>query len=62
MQMHGRGMTRRGEYMVSYQKRGLVLKRRGSGATNRQIRDLQKDLRQLGYLRGGIDGDFGSDS
>jgi peptidoglycan hydrolase-like protein with peptidoglycan-binding domain len=46
--------------MVSYQKRGLVLKRRGSGATNRQIRDLQKDLRQLGYLRGGIDGDFGS--
>lgn len=45
--------------MVSYQKRGLVLKRKGRRGTNRQIRDLQRDLRQLGYLKRGIDGKFG---
>ena len=29
------------------------------GATQEQIRDLQRDLRALGYLRSGIDGTFG---
>ncbi len=32
----------------------------GSGATPEQIRELQRDLRALGYLRRGIDGVFGS--
>ena len=31
----------------------------GGGATPEQIRDLQRDLRALGYLRSGIDGAFG---
>jgi hypothetical protein len=31
----------------------------GRGATQEQIRDLQRDLRALGYLRRGIDGAFG---
>jgi peptidoglycan hydrolase-like protein with peptidoglycan-binding domain len=31
----------------------------GGGATQEQIRDLQRDLRALGYLRSGIDGAFG---
>ena len=44
---------------LSYQQPGLVLKRPGTGATNAQIRDLQRHLRALGYLRQGIDGAFG---
>jgi putative peptidoglycan binding protein len=44
---------------LSYRQPGLIL-RRGGGATNSQIRDLQRDLRRLGYLKRGIDGDFGA--
>ncbi len=43
---------------LSYQQAGLVLKRPGTG-TDAQIRDLQRHLRALGYLRQGIDGAFG---
>ena len=42
----------------SYRKKDLVLKRRGRG-TRQQVKDLQRDLRRLGYLRSGIDGGFG---
>lgn len=44
---------------ASYDRPGLVLKRRGSTASDGQVRDLQRDLRSLGYLRKGIDGAFG---
>ena len=44
---------------LSYQQAGLVLKRPGEGASDAQIRDLQRHLRALGYLRRGIDGAFG---
>ncbi len=44
---------------LSYRRVGLVLKRSGRRATKQQIRDLQRDLRRLGYLRCGIDGKFG---
>lgn len=44
---------------LSYCVDGLILKRNGTAATDRQIRDLQRDLRCLGYLRSGIDGKFG---
>ena len=44
---------------LSYRQPGLVLKRSGTAATERQIRDLQRDLRRLGYLKNGIDGVFG---
>ena len=43
----------------SYQVDGLTLSR-GSAAIRDLVRDLQRDLRALGYLRAGIDGDFGS--
>ena len=43
----------------SYCQKGLALERGGTAATERQVRDLQKDLRQLGYLKTGIDGRFG---
>jgi peptidoglycan hydrolase-like protein with peptidoglycan-binding domain len=43
---------------LSYRQPGLVLLR-GATANDRQVRDLQRDLRQLGYLKRGIDGDFG---
>ncbi len=43
---------------LSYRKTGLVLKRGGRG-TRQQVKDLQRDLRRLGYLRSGIDGGFG---
>jgi hypothetical protein len=46
----------------SYRKRGLVLKRGGAAANDRQIRELQADLRCLGYLKKGIDGFFGKDT
>jgi hypothetical protein len=44
--------------MLSYRQGGLVL-RRGGAASDRQVRDLQRDLRRIGYLKRGIDGDFG---
>ena len=44
---------------LSYQQAGLVLKRPRTGASDAQIRDLQRHLRALGYLRQGIDGAFG---
>ncbi len=43
----------------SYNKRGIRIERGGTGATEQQIRDIQRDLRQLGYLKSGIDGKFG---
>jgi peptidoglycan hydrolase-like protein with peptidoglycan-binding domain len=43
----------------SYRRSGFVLREGGRGATSHQIRDLQRDLRALGYLRRGIDGKFG---
>lgn len=45
---------------LTYQRRNLVLSRPGTGAAGRQVRDLQRHLRALGYLRRGIDGDFGA--
>jgi len=53
---------------LTYRQAGLVLRRgpapsgagRGAAATERQVRDLQHDLRKLGYLKSGIDGRFGS--
>src|SRR5215472_3672560 len=44
---------------LSYRQPGLIMRKTGSTASNRQLRDLQKDLRRLGYLRSGIDGNFG---
>ena len=44
---------------LSYQQAGLVLKRPGTGASDAQVRDLQRHPRALGYLRQGIDGAFG---
>jgi len=46
--------------LLSYRQPGLVLHSRGSRASERQIRDLQRDLRRLGYLKSGIDGHFGA--
>lgn len=43
----------------SYLLKGLNMTMTGGGATRDQIRDLQRDLRALGYLRSGIDGAFG---
>jgi peptidoglycan hydrolase-like protein with peptidoglycan-binding domain len=43
----------------SYRQPGLTIRKEGSGVSNRQLRDLQRDLRRLGYLRSGIDGNFG---
>lgn len=43
----------------SYRQPGLVLAV-GSPASKQQVCDLQRDLRALGYLRRGIDGDFGA--
>jgi peptidoglycan hydrolase-like protein with peptidoglycan-binding domain len=44
----------------SYLVPNLNMTEGGRGATREQIRDLQRDLRALGYLRKGIDGVFGS--
>ncbi|MFQ5482941.1 MAG: peptidoglycan-binding protein, partial [Nitrospinaceae bacterium] len=44
---------------LSYKHQDLVLKRRGAQGSKRQIQDLQRDLRRLGYLRSGVDGKFG---
>jgi hypothetical protein len=43
----------------SYRKRGLAVRRGGAGVSEEQIRDLQRDLREVGYLKKGIDGRFG---
>jgi peptidoglycan hydrolase-like protein with peptidoglycan-binding domain len=43
---------------LSYRQDGLIL-RVGGTATAQQIKDLQRDLRRLGYLRAGVDGAFG---
>jgi len=43
----------------SYNKRGIRIERGGTKANERQVRDLQRGLRQLGYLKKGIDGKFG---
>jgi hypothetical protein len=45
---------------LSYRQDGLVLKAGGTDATTQQIKDLQRDLRRLGYLKSGIDGAFGT--
>lgn len=41
-----------------YRRSGLVLKR-GAGPSDPLVKALQRDLRQLGYLRSGLDGQFG---
>ncbi len=43
----------------SYKKSGLILKRGSTTASKSQIKDLQRALRQLGYLFRWIDGGFG---
>ena len=43
---------------LSYQQSGLSL-RKGAGNPAALVTDLQRDLRRLGYLRTGIDGQFG---
>jgi peptidoglycan hydrolase-like protein with peptidoglycan-binding domain len=48
--------------MLSYQKQGLTLMRGGAALIKDQIKDLQRDLRRLGYLKEGIDGDFGQET
>jgi peptidoglycan hydrolase-like protein with peptidoglycan-binding domain len=40
---------------LSYRESGLVLQ---LGSSGQAVRDLQRDLRGLGYLRQGIDGAF----
>jgi hypothetical protein len=45
---------------LSYNKNGLVLERGSRRATDKLVRDLQHDLRSLGYLNSGIDGSFGT--
>lgn len=47
---------------LTYCQPGLVIKRGGSEATVSQVKELQKNLRQLGYLQKGIDGNFGRKS
>jgi hypothetical protein len=41
-----------------YHRPGVVLRRDGNAAAS-LVRELQQDLRKLGYLRSGIDGQFG---
>ena len=45
-----------------YQKRGLVFGKGDSSAGEGEIRELQRDLRATGYLKQGIDGQFGSNT
>lgn len=45
---------------LSYKRKGLIIKKGGSRASDEQIRDLQNDLRSLGYLKEGIDSKFGN--
>jgi putative peptidoglycan binding protein len=44
---------------LSYRQPGLIFKIGGSAAPA-QVREFQRDLRRLGYLKRGIDGNFGS--
>jgi len=44
---------------LSYRQPGLVLAAGSNDATQQQIRDLQRDLRALGYLKRHVDGSFG---
>jgi peptidoglycan hydrolase-like protein with peptidoglycan-binding domain len=44
-----------------YQRPGLTM-RKGAAGTKDEVRDLQRDLRALGYLKRHIDGDFGGDT
>src|SRR5262245_12841450 len=44
---------------LSYLQSGLTLQQ---GATGQTVRDLQRDLRSIGYLRRGIDGGFGAET
>lgn len=44
---------------LSYRQSGLTLQQ---GATGQPVRDLQRDLRSLGYHRRGINGSFGSET
>jgi hypothetical protein len=53
--MIGGGMATR-----RYSKRGLVIGRGDCRAGEGEIRDLQRDLRAIGYLKQGIDGKFGT--
>jgi hypothetical protein len=46
---------------VIYRRAGLVL-RRNAGGADPFVKALQADLRRLGYLRSGIDGQFGEGS
>lgn len=43
----------------AYKKPGLILSRGLDAASPLQVKELQRDLRQLGYLFRGINGDFG---
>ncbi len=38
---------------------GICIGRKDSTLIEREARDLQRDLRKLGYLKSGIDGRFG---
>ncbi len=44
--------------LLSYRQVGLTLRAGGAAATAEQVRDLQRDLRRLGYLASGVDGSF----
>jgi hypothetical protein len=54
--LHTNEKRRRIMPVLTYRRPGLTIRRGGSEASDQQIRDLQRDLRQLGYLRKGIDG------
>jgi hypothetical protein len=45
---------------LSYNRQGIKIQKKGTGGEENQIRDLQRDLRRLGYLRNCIDGKFGA--
>lgn len=45
---------------LSYRQSGLVMEKGGENVSERQGKDLQRDLRRLGYLKSGIDGKFGN--
>ena len=45
---------------LTYRQPGLVLSAGSASASPQQIKDLQRDLRRLGYLRAGVDGVFGT--
>jgi len=43
---------------LSYRQSGLVMEKGGENVSERQGKDLQRDLCRLGYLKSGIDGKF----